>query len=233
MNRFQQLRRGVEEAIRRCRSFRQGWCIDGDIVNQLLDGLTRYWGKGKPAKRGAALGWMKHDLSCIGIWIICIRCRRHPVTTRSTRRSLTNHIRFRACFDAVFNAIEEPAKPLVHQLKRRIASVATLMEVLNQRHLPLNGIADTYTMLWNDIPIIECMCHHDGALDPTRKLQQITLRPESIVITSKPVLILRKETIAVQLVVLRTVGGISTVDEIIKRVDVFAQPPSRVPNQPI
>ena len=61
--------------------------------------------------------------------------------------------------------------------------MATLMEVLNQWHLALNGIADTHTMLWNDIPIIECMCHHDGTLDTTRKLQQITLRPEGVVIT--------------------------------------------------
>ena len=94
--------------------------------------------------------------------------------------------------------------------------MATLMEVLNQWHLPLNGIADTHTMFWNDIPIIESMCHHDGALDPTRKLQQISLRPECVVITRQAILILCKHPVSVQLVTDRPCHRVATMDEVIQ-----------------
>ena len=108
--------------------------------------------------------------------------------------------------------------------------MAALMEVLNERDFSTYGVADTDTVLRNHIPVVESVRHKNCTLDSSSELQQITLCPEGIVIARKTVLILCKKTIAVQLVVLRAVCGISTVDEVVEGVDVFSQPPSRMTN---
>jgi len=107
------------------------------------------------------------------------------------------------------------------------------MEVLLQRHFPLQRVADAHAVLGHHVPVVERMRHEHGRLHVAHKGQQVARDPECVVVAGAAIAAFDELAIAIDLVADGAAHRVAAVDEVVQEVDVLSEPSPRVPHQTV
>src|SRR6185437_4553461 len=137
---------------------------------------------------------------------------------------------------AVVDAVQVMAEPLVDHVVGRVAAVSALMEVSGDwKTIGLHLIVDAHAVLGHDGPVVESVRQQYGSLDVLHEWKKISLRPEVVVVTRRAIASAGccEESVAICGVAVRALCRIAAVDEIVNKIDVLAQPSTRMTNETI